>query len=152
MIDVETALDMIQELWRQESDSSITNDIAKRYYVKAVFHVETLDFRQNNEYTVVNDTVSFTTTPSDTSQLLYVYKALEFISRSILSDDVNDNALGTSWRSGMETISTATAGRIKQELFDTFKSAYKDALVQAKLHSQTSHRIDIYGTFTNKSD
>lgn len=149
-LSVDLSIKMIKDLWRQDTSATVTTDVAQRYFVKAVYHVETLDYRQNNTYSVQNDTVTFTTTPSDTSYLLYVYKALEMMSKAILSDDINDSNLGIAWRSGMDSISTATAGKIKEGLYSGFKDQYKDALTAAKLGSHTPDRISIYGTFNTK--
>ena len=145
-LSVDESLKMIQELWRQSTTSQLTKDVAKRYFSNAVVHVETLDFRQNNTYAITNDSIVFSTTPSDTSYLLYVYKALDFLATAVLSDDVNDSKLGISWRSGLETISTATAGRIKQDLYKQFTKQYIDARTKAILAGQTPQRLDIYGT------
>lgn len=145
-LNIDESLKMIQELWRQNTGAEITKDVAQRYFSNAVVHVETLDYRQNNIYTTVNDVITFTSVPTDISFILYVYKALEMLARAVLSDDVNDSKLGISWRSGMETISTATAGRIKQGLFKEFYSQYKNAWESAKMASHTPERIDIYGT------
>ncbi|MHA1952335.1 MAG: hypothetical protein ACW96U_00095 [Candidatus Heimdallarchaeaceae archaeon] len=146
-LDVETSLKMVQDLWRQDSNSTVSVDTAKKYFSRAVYHVEYIDYSQSNIFTVSNDQVTFTSTPSDISYMLYVYKALEFIARAFLSDDINDSDLGVSWRSGMETISTATAGRIKQSLSKEFVEQYKNALSKAKLKSHSPERINIYGTF-----
>jgi len=112
-----------------------------------VIFVETLDYRKENVYTATNDNVVFATTPTDTSYLLYIYKALELMSRAIVSDDINDSNLGIAWRSGMDSMSTATAGRIKESLYKGFKTQYKEVLTTAKLNSHTPERSNIYGSF-----
>lgn len=145
-LNVEESVKMIQELWRQNTSAEITKDVARKYFSNAVVHVETLAYRKGNTYSIVNDIITFTSTPTDISYLLYVYKALEMLARAVLSDDVNDSKLGISWRSGMETISTSTAGKIKQELFKEFASQYKDAWNDAKIAGHSPERIDIYGT------
>jgi hypothetical protein len=83
--------------------------------------------------------------------MLYVYKALDMMANAIFSDEIDDDELGISWKSGMENISTATAGKIKKDLYDRFAKLYKDALNTAKLASHQSARSDIYGTFTNRT-
>jgi hypothetical protein len=148
---VDTSIEMIRELWRQNSTSTVTIDVAKRYLTNAVIHVETLDYRQDNTYSITNDTITFTTTPTDISYMLYVYKALDMMANAIFSDEIDDDELGISWKSGMENISTATAGKIKKDLYDRFAKLYKDALNTAKLASHQSARSDIYGTFTNRT-
>ena len=95
-LNVDESIKMIQELWRQDTTATIPADIAKIYFHKAVIHVEALDYRQDNTYNVTNSNVVFTTTPTDTSYLLYVYKALEFMSKAIISDDINNSNLGIS--------------------------------------------------------
>lgn len=145
-LNVDESIKMIQELWRQDSGATVTADVAKIYFHKAVIRVETLDHRKGNTYTVTNSNVTFTTTPTDTSYLLYIYKALELMSRAIVNDDINDSNLGISWRSGMDSMSTATAGRIKENLYKSFKGQYKEALDTVKLNSHTPERLDIYGT------
>ncbi len=146
-LNVDESIKMIQELWRQDTSSTITADVAKIYFHKAVMHVETLDYRKENTYSVTNSNVVFTTTPTDTSYLLYIYKALELMSRAIVSDDINDSNLGIAWRSGMDSMSTATAGRIKQTLYEGFKKQYKEVHDTAKLNSHTPERSNLYGSF-----
>lgn len=146
-LNVDESIKMIQELWRQDTTAAIPADIAKTYFAKAVIHVEALDYRKDNVWTATNNNVVFTTTPTDTSYLLYVYKALEFMSKAIISDDINDSNLGIAWRSGMDSISTATAGRIKQSLYEGFKTQYDGALTTAKLNSHTPERSNLYGSF-----
>ena len=146
-LNVDESIKMIQELWRQDSNATVTADVTKIYFYKAVIYVETLDYRKGNAYTATNNNVVFTTTPTDTSYLLYVYKALELMSKAIISDDINDSNLGIAWRSGMDSISTATAGRIKEGLYKSFKTQYKEALVIAKLNSHTPGRVNLYGSF-----
>jgi len=146
-LNVDESIKMIQELWRQDANATITADVAKIYFAKAVIHVEALDYRQSNVWTATNNNVEFTTTPTDISYLLYIYKALDFMSKALLNDDVDDSNIGIAWRSGMDSISTATAGNIKKDLYKTFKDQYDDALVAAKLGSQTPARSDIYGSF-----
>lgn len=145
-LNVEESIKMLRELWRQNASAILSMDVARRYFSNAVVHVETLDYRQNNTYDIVNDIIAFTSTPTDISYILYVYKSLDMLSTAILSDDVNDSNLGISWRSGMDSISTATAGRIKQQLFKQFSDQYKSALSTAKMASHTPERINLYGT------
>ena len=142
---------MITELWRQDATATITVDVAKKYFTNAVIHVETLDYRAGNTYSIINDTITFSTTPSDISYMLYVYKALDMMANAILNDEVNDSELGISWKSGMENISTATAGKIKKDLYDKFSKQYTDAKNTAKLASHTPERSDIYGSLTNRT-
>jgi len=149
-LNVSESIKMVQELWRQDTSATLTKDVAQRYFSNAVVHVETIDYRQNNTYTIVNDDIAFTTVPSDISYLLYVYKTLDMLARAVLSDDVNDSKLGISWRSGMDSISTSTAGKIKQGLFKEFSSQYKSTLISAKLASHTPERTSLYGTFNTK--
>lgn len=146
-LNVDESIKMIQELWRQDSNATVTADVTKIYFYKAVIYVETLDYRKGNIYTATNNNVAFTTTPTDTSYLLYVYKALELMSRAIVSDDINDSNLGIAWRSGMDSMSTATAGRIKESLYKGFKKQYGEVLTTAKLNSHTPGRSNIYGSF-----
>lgn len=146
-LNVDESVQFVRDLWRQDSTATITADVAKKYFSKAVIHVESIDYRKSNTYTITNDNVEFTTTPTDTSYLLYIYKALELMSKALLNDDVDDSNLGISWRSGMDSISTATAGRIKKELYGTFKDQYKEALISAKLNSHTPARSNLYGSF-----
>jgi hypothetical protein len=145
-LNVDESIKMIQELWRQDTNATITVDVAKIYFAKAVIYVETLDYRKENIYTSTNNNVVFTTTPTDTSYLLYIYKALEIMSKAIVSDDINDSNLGIAWRSGMDSMSTATAGRIKESLYKSFKGQYKEVLDTAKLNSHTPGRADLYGS------
>jgi hypothetical protein len=145
-LNVDESIKMIQELWRQDSNATISVDVAKVYFAKAVIFVESLDYRKENIYTSTNNNVVFTTTPTDTSYLLYVYKALELMSRAIVNDDIDDSNLGLSWRSGMDSMSTATAGRIKENLYRSFKGQYKEALNTAKLNSHTPERANLYGS------
>ena len=149
-LNVQTSIEMIRELWRQNSSSTVTVDIAKRYLTNAIIHVETLDYRAGNTYSVLNDTITFTTTPTDISYMLYIYKALDMMANAIFSDEIDDDELGISWKSGMENISTATAGKIKKDLYDRFAKMYINALNKANLASHTPARIDIYGTFNTK--
>lgn len=145
-LNVDESIKMIQELWRQDANATITADVAKIYFYKAVIYVETLDYRKENVYTATNNNVEFTTTPTDTSYLLYVYKALELMSRAIVNDDISDSNLGIAWRSGMDSMSTATAGRIKESLYKSFKGQYKETLDVAKLNSHTPERTNLYGS------
>jgi hypothetical protein len=146
-LNVDESIKMIQELWRQDTTATVTSDIAKTYFAKAVIHVEALDYRKENVWTSTNNNVVFTTAPTDISYLLYIYKALELMSRAIVSDDINDSNLGIAWRSGMDSMSTATAGRIKQTLYEGFKKQYEEVLTTAKLNSHTPERSNLYGSF-----
>lgn len=145
-LNTDESIKMIQELWRQDANATITVDVAKVYFAKAVIFVESLDYRKENIYTSTNNNVVFSTTPTDTSFLLYVYKALELMSRAVVNDDIDDSNLGLSWRSGMDSMSTATAGRIKENLYKSFRGRYQEVLNTAKLNSHTPARSDIYGS------
>jgi hypothetical protein len=135
---------MIQELWRHDTSLTIDKDIVEMYFGHAVRHVETFDYPKDNEYAIVTDKITFTTTPSNISFMLYAYKALELIQAAALNGEISDNKLGVSWRSGMESISTSTAGKIKELIKTDFQKKYRDALNRARIRGHQPTRFDIY--------
>ncbi len=141
---VQEMVDMVQDLWRQDTDSTLDEDIVYRYFRQSVRLVETFDFPRDNEYVVTLDTITFSTVPSNVSQGLYALKTLTLISNAILNGDVQDSDIGVSWRSGMESVSTSTAGQIKKSINDGFHETYKSALAKAKISGHTPTRFDIY--------
>jgi hypothetical protein len=140
----EEMIEMVRELWRQETSLTLDNDVVEMYFRSAVRHVETFDYPQDNEYTIGVDKVTFSTTPSNTSYMLYAYKTCDLIQVAALNGKISDKKLGISWRSGMESISTSTAGKIQEAIKSDFKAQYKDALNTAKIRSHTPSRVDIY--------
>lgn len=145
-IEVSDALQLMKDLWRRDTSYELTDELAKKYFKTAVFHVETIDYPQDNEWTVnENNDITFTTTPANSSYMLYVYRGLDDLLVATISGRLEDGKLGVSWRSGMETISTATAGRIQSGMSAEFSKRYKDALMAVKIKGQSIWRYDIYG-------
>jgi len=141
---VEEMVQMVTELWRQETTLTIDKDTVEMYFKSAVRHVETFDYPKSIEYTLGVDNVIFDTQPSNISLMLYAYKTLDLIITAALNGQISDNKLGISWRSGMESVSTSTAGKIKEIIKTDFHKKYKKALNKAKIRSHTAGRTDIY--------
>ena len=139
------ALQLMKDLWRKDTSFELTDELAKKYFKTAVFHVETIDYPQDNEWEVGDDnTITFSTTPSNSSYMLYIYRGLDDLLVATITGRLEDEKLGVAWRSGMETISTATAGRVQKSMSDDFSQRYKDALMKVKVRGQTIWRYDIY--------
>ena len=144
-IDVDTALQLMKDLWRKDTTYELSGPYSKKYFKTAVFHIETIDYSQSNEWTMDGeDNITFTTTPSNLSFMLYIYKALDDLLQAGINGKLQDDRMGVSWRSGMDTISTATAGRIESGMSGEFSKRYKDALTAAKIKGQTIWRYDIH--------
>ena len=139
------ALQLMKDLWRKDTSYELADDLAKKYFKTAVFHVETIDYPQDNEWSVgAENTITFSTIPSNSSYLLYIYRGLDDLLVATITGRLEDEKLGVAWRSGMETISTATAGRVQKSMSDDFSQRYKDALMKVKVRGQTIWRYDIY--------
>lgn len=143
------AYQLMKDLWRKDTSYELTDALAQKYFKTAVFHVETIDYPQDNEWTIgVEDAITFSTTPSNSSYMLYIYRGLDDLLSATINGKLEDEKLGVLWRSGMDSISTATAGRVQKSMSDDFSERYDNALMAVKTKGQTIWRYDIYDDLT----
>ena len=144
-ISEEIAYQLMKDLWRRDTSYELTDALAWKYFKTAVYHVETIDYPKDNEWTVApTDAITFTTTPSNGSYMLYIYRGLDDLLVATISGKLEDEKLGVLWRSGMDSISTATAGRVQKSLSEDFNKRYTDALGRLKTAGLTMWRYDIF--------
>jgi len=139
------AYQLMKDLWRRDTAYELTDALAWKYFKTAVYHVETIDYIKDNEWDVaVDNKITFTTTPTNASYMLYIYRALDDLLVATISGKLEDEKLGVLWRSGMDSISTATAGRVQKSMSEDFAQRYKDALQKIKTAGLTIWRYDIF--------
>ncbi len=140
------AYQLMKDLWRRDTSYELTDALAWKYFKTAVYHVEAIDYPKDNEWTVsdTTDEITFTTTPSNSSYMLYIYRGLDDLLTATITGKLEDEKLGVLWRSGMDSISTATAGRVQKGMSDDFSKRYNDALMRATVAGHSIWRYDIY--------
>jgi len=144
------AIQLMKDLWRKDTTYELDDADAKKYFKTGLYHVELIDYPQNNTWTLneSDNEITFTTIPSDDSYMLYIYRGLLDLFMALYSGKVEDEKLGVAWRSGMETISTATGGRLQKSLGEDFQKRYDTALTEVKTNNHSIWRYDIYGDLT----
>jgi len=149
LITYDIALQIMKDLWRKDTSYELTDALAKKYFKTALYHVENIDYPKDNDWTVGGDeTITFTTVPANSSYMLYIYKGLDDLLFATINGSLQDEKIGVSWRSGMDSISTSTAGKIQKSMSDDFSKRYADALLAIKIKGQTAWRYDMYDDLT----
>jgi len=144
-ISEEVAYQLMKDLWRRDTTYELTDALTWKYFKTAVYHVETIDYPKDNEWAVAeSNQITFSTIPSNGSYMLYIYRALDDLLVATISGKLEDEKLGVLWRSGMDSISTATAGRVQKSMSEDFAQRYKDALQKLNASGLTIWRYDIY--------
>lgn len=137
---------MIQRLWRRGTDSNFPADIIVDYVKDAFYHVETFDYPQSNAGTFSGDDPSFSTSPSDASMMLYVYKALEFMQMSEMGEQLISQTLGINWKAGIDSVNTSGADKMYGGRVQNFSKMYQDALMKIRNRDSnyTIYQVDLY--------
>lgn len=138
----------IKRLWSQGTDTALKPDVEIDFLKDAIDHVEALDYPNSNTYSDVSGDsymFEFDTTPSAASELLYVYKALEFIQLSRIGKQILSEGLGISFKSGIDSISTIQAAKENGVRLTNFAELYENALNKAVQNNESPITIiDLY--------
>lgn len=139
-------INIIIQQWSQTSGSTLNPNTAMRFLIKAVTHVEAIDYpnTEGYTYTITDDGITFSAEPSNAMAMLYVLKSLEDIQRQEISTNVANNKLGTNWKSGMDSVNTTGATKASQALLEDYKDIYKKALNRVKINGLSYSQIGIY--------
>lgn len=138
-------VNMIIRKWNLSgADSTLNNEIADKFLTDAVREVENFDFPSGTDYIVANESVTFPDEPSDDIGLLYVYCALKNIQQAY-SQNLMDNSVGITIKSGLESVSTSGASNLYSKIKEDFEKKYQSLLNIMKIRKQTnSTLIDLY--------